>query len=74
MRQLHVGQPVRLSGILYTARDAAHKYLAGITSDRLPPTLQLAGGVLYHCGPVMVQDDTAEKWHITAAGPTTSAR
>ena len=73
VRSLRVGQPVRLSGVLHTARDAAHKYLAG-TSAPLPPGLKLAGGVLYHCGPVMVQDSTSGQWLVTAAGPTTSAR
>ena len=73
VRQLHVGQSVRLSGIIHTARDAAHKYLAS-PAPAFPPALQLTGGVLYHCGPVMVRDSTTGEWHVTAAGPTTSAR
>ena len=73
VRQLHVGQSVRLSGIIHTARDAAHKYLAS-PAPALPPTLQLAGGVLYHCGPVMLRDPATGEWHVTAAAPTTSAR
>ena len=73
IRGLHCGQKVRLSGILYTARDAAHKYLAG-EAPQLPSTLRLAGGVLYHCGPVIVQDGATGNWRVTAAGPTTSAR
>ena len=73
IRELHCGQAVRLNGILYTARDAAHKYLAGSTPV-IPETLRLSGSVLYHCGPVIVQDQTTGKWRVTAAGPTTSAR
>ena len=73
VRNLRVGQSVRLSGGIHTARDAAHKYLAG-SAPVLPPTLNLTGGVLYHCGPVMVQDTPAGEWRVTAAGPTTSAR
>ncbi|MBP5300891.1 MAG: fumarate hydratase C-terminal domain-containing protein [Victivallales bacterium] len=71
VRELRCGQSVRLSGILYTARDAAHKYLAG-PAPQLPDGLCLANGVLYHCGPVMVRENG--QWRVTAAGPTTSAR
>ena len=73
IRALRYGQRVSLSGILYTARDAAHKYLAG-TAPALPPGLQLAGSALYHCGPVMVRDGSSGQWRVTAAGPTTSGR
>ncbi len=74
VRSLKLGQPVLLSGTLYTARDAAHKYLAGgETPPSLPPALRLQGGVLYHCGPVMVPAPDGG-WTVTAAGPTTSAR
>jgi fumarate hydratase subunit beta len=60
---LHAGDHVELSGIVYTARDEAHIRMKkeGIPFD---PT----GAVIYHCGPV-VQDN-----RIIAAGPTTSAR
>ena len=34
--------------------------------------MDLHGGVLYHCGPVVVKEDDA--WRVTAAGPTTSIR
>lgn len=72
--ELHVGDEVRLTGILYTARDAAHKYLAAEGSaDALPPGLELSGTALYHCGPVMVPAEEGG-WRVTAAGPTTSAR
>lgn len=74
VRSLRLGDEVRLSGRLYTARDAAHKFLAsGAEAQRLPDGMDLAGGALYHCGPVMIRDD-AGKWRVTAAGPTTSAR
>ena len=71
IRDLECGDQVRLSGVIYTARDAAHKYLAGKDAV-LPPEIKLDGGVIYHCGPVMVNEDGA--WRVTAAGPTTSAR
>ncbi len=73
VRQLRCGQSVRLSGVLYTARDVAHKYLSG-PSPQLPASLRLSDSVLYHCGPVMVHDSATGAWRVTAAGPTTSAR
>ena len=33
----------------------------------------LKDGIIYHCGPVVEQDD-AGNWHFIAAGPTTSIR
>jgi fumarate hydratase class I len=36
------------------------------------PPVDLDGAVLYHCGPVMLQQDG--KWTVKAAGPTTSIR
>lgn len=70
VRSLKLGDAVTLSGRIYTARDAAHKYLAGNPDEsRLP---DLHGAVLYHCGPVIVKRDG--EWHVTAAGPTTSIR
>lgn len=75
VRSLRIGDQVLLSGRIHTARDAAHKYLAseGTSPATLPAGLELQGGVLYHCGPVMVRDDWGS-WRVTAAGPTTSAR
>ncbi len=72
-RALKLGDEVLLSGRIYTARDAAHKFLAGgNTPPVLPDGLDFAGTAIYHCGPVMIQQDG--EWRVTAAGPTTSAR
>ncbi|MCB2204759.1 fumarate hydratase [bacterium] len=68
VRSLKVGDIVLISGRMFTGRDALHKYLM----DHDAP-VDLSGGVLYHCGPVMLQDDSGE-WHVMAAGPTTSIR
>ena len=75
VRSLRIGDQVLLSGRIHTARDAARKYLAseGTSPATLPAGLELQGGVLYHCGPVMVRDDGGS-WRVTASGPTTSAR
>ena len=37
-----------------------------------PPAEDLNGAVLYHCGPVMLQE--GGEWKVKAAGPTTSIR
>lgn len=71
VRALRVGDEVRLTGLVVTARDRAHAYLAA--EDRrgeLP--FDLAGGILYHCGPVVVGE--AAGLRVVSAGPTTSAR
>lgn len=68
VHRLHAGDAVRLSGVLFTGRDAVHHYLAG--GGR--PPCDLRGAVLFHCGPVTVRHEG--RWRVTAAGPTTSAR
>lgn len=60
---LHAGDRVLLSGIVYTARDEAHKR---IFEEGFPFSPE--GAVLYHCGPVIAEN------RVVAAGPTTSAR
>lgn len=68
VRDLVCGDRVLVSGVIVTGRDQVHKYLA---SGALPP-IDLAGMVIYHCGPVAIEEDG--RWKITAAGPTTSLR
>lgn len=71
VRQLKVGDEVALSGIVRTGRDAVHKYLH--EGGALPEGVSLQGGVIYHCGPVVIKD-AAGQWKVVAAGPTTSTR
>jgi fumarate hydratase, class I len=68
IRALKVGDVVQINGRMYTGRDAIHKHL----SDHDAP-VDLNGQVIYHCGPVMLQDEDGV-WHVKAAGPTTSIR
>jgi fumarate hydratase class I len=68
IRSLKVGDVVIINGLMHTGRDALHKYLM----DHDCP-VDLNGGVIYHCGPVMLKDEKGE-WHVKAAGPTTSIR
>lgn len=68
VRALRIGDAVSLTGRVFTGRDAVHRHLAsGGTLD-----CDLRGGVIYHCGPVVVRE--GNDWRVRAAGPTTSER
>ncbi len=80
---LRVGDQVGLTGVMITARDAAHKFMVE-TFIRVPEPKEelelyaalkeiLDGGAIYHCGPVVAQDEDGA-WRFVAAGPTTSIR
>jgi fumarate hydratase subunit beta len=85
VRSLHVGDPVSLSGVMITGRDAVHKWMIDtfIRNTRKPvgddvevydairPLLD--GGAIYHCGPVVSGLDSGD-YRFVAAGPTTSTR
>jgi fumarate hydratase class I len=67
IRKLKVGDVVLLDGVVFTGRDAVHKYLHdGGELD------EIRNGVIYHCGPVVLKD--ANGYRVVAAGPTTSIR
>jgi fumarate hydratase class I len=68
---LKVGDAVEISGVLFTGRDAVHKYLH--EGGELPAEVNLQNGIIYHCGPVMMKQSD-DSWKCTAAGPTTSIR
>lgn len=71
VRALKVGDEVLISGVVYTGRDAVHKYLH--EGGKLPPGVSLREGIMYHCGPVMLKQEDGT-WKCNAAGPTTSIR
>ena len=68
MRALKVGDLVEISGVVYTGRDAVHKYL----HEGGKPPVDLRDAIIYHCGPVVVKE--GGRWVVKAAGPTTSIR
>ncbi len=74
VRKLKVGDIVYISGIMVTARDAAHKRALTLAKegkfDEIPANFE--GLALYHCGPVVKK--VGDEWKIIAGGPTTSAR
>ena len=71
IRALKVGDEILISGVVFTGRDAVHKYLH--EGGKLPLGVSLRDGIIYHCGPVMMKQDDGS-WKCTAAGPTTSIR
>ena len=71
IRGLKVGDEVGITGVVFTGRDAVHKYL--YEGGELPEGVSFEGSVIYHCGPVVMKDDKGD-WQVTAAGPTTSIR
>ena len=85
IRSLNVGEPVLLTGVMVTGRDAAHKWLEEtfIKKTRAPQgddekiyeelKKLLNGAVIYHCGPVVAKGENGE-YKFLAAGPTTSIR
>ena len=70
IRKLNVGDVVSISGVMMTARDAAHKYMVEEPAPEVAEFLK--DGMIYHCGPVIKKEDG--KYTFIAAGPTTSIR
>ena len=73
VRSLKLGEIVNITGPVVTGRDEVHiralEYLDG--GKDVPVCLNEAA--LYHCGPIMKQNQDGS-WSVVAAGPTTSAR
>jgi len=67
---LHIGQRVVLNGIIYTARDAAHKRLVELINAEEPLPFDMEGQVIYYVGPTPAKPGRV----IGAAGPTSSYR
>jgi len=68
--KLRAGQWVRISGVVYGARDAAHKRMVAALSRGEPLPIPLRNQVVYYVGPA-----PAKPGHpIGPAGPTTSGR
>lgn len=68
--KLQAGDFVRLSGTIYSARDAAHKRICEALAKGKPLPFPLEGAVIYYMGPSPAQPGGI----IGAAGPTTSYR
>lgn len=69
-RTLKAGDSCLLTGVIYTARDAAHKRLCELVAQGKELPLDMKDSVIYFVGPTPAKPDQA----IGSAGPTTSYR
>jgi len=69
-RSLKSGDSVLLSGVIYTARDAAHKRLCELVEQGKELPLDVKDSVIYFVGPTPERPGEA----IGSAGPTTAYR
>lgn len=67
---LHCGDQVLISGIVYTARDAAHKRMLALIKEGKELPFEIKGSVIYYVGPTPAKPGQA----CGSAGPTTSSR
>lgn len=69
-RQLKAGEELLLNGIMYTARDAAHKRMLEEISGGIEIPVQLKNISIYYAGPAPSKPGEV----IGSCGPTTSGR
>lgn len=70
IQQLKTGDMVEITGIIYSARDAAHKKLIELIEAGKDLPFELNGNVIYYLGPTPAREGQV----IGSAGPTTSSR
>lgn len=70
IKELHAGDELLLSGVMYVGRDAAHKRLIEALGAGKPLPVDLRGQVIYFMGPTPAKPGKA----IGSAGPTSSYR
>lgn len=69
-KDLHCGDTVLISGVIYTGRDAAHKRLVELLQQGKELPVDLKDAIIYYVGPAPAQPGQV----IGSAGPTTSYR
>ena len=69
-KDLHCGDTVLISGVIYTGRDAAHKRLVELLQQGRELPVDLKDAIIYYVGPAPAQPGQV----IGSAGPTTSYR
>jgi fumarate hydratase subunit beta len=70
VKNLHAGDTVELTGVIYTARDAAHKRFIELLDSGKPIPFDIENSVIYYCGPAPAKPSAI----IGPCGPTTSYR
>lgn len=69
-KSLHSGDYVYITGIIYTARDAAHKRMAEALAAGQPLPIDMKNNIIYYMGPSPAREGRP----IGSAGPTTASR
>ncbi len=67
---LKIGEMVQLSGVIYTARDAAHKRMVNQLKEGKPLPIELENQAIFYVGPSPARPGRV----IGSCGPTTSSR
>ena len=70
VRDLKAGDSCLITGVIYTARDAAHKRLSELLDKGQPLPVDMENAIIYFVGPTPAKPGQA----IGSAGPTTSYR
>lgn len=70
VKALNAGDEIRITGVIYTARDAAHKKLCQLLEAGQPLPLELRDQIVYYTGPTPAPPGRP----IGSCGPTTSYR
>ena len=70
VEQLYIGDRILLSGVIYSARDAAHHRLIELLENGASLPFDVTGQVVYYVGPTPPKPGQA----VGAAGPTSSYR
>lgn len=70
IQDLRAGDYVYLTGVIYTARDAAHKRMDEALSERKELPLDIKNQMIYYMGPSPAREGRP----IGSAGPTTASR
>jgi len=70
LKELKIGDEVLLDGVIYVARDAAHKRMIEALDQGKPLPIDIKGQTIFFMGPTPARPGKP----IGAAGPTTSGR
>lgn len=70
VKDLKAGDSVLITGVIYTARDAAHERMTKNYKEGIPFPIDLTDNVIYYAGPCPAKPGEV----IGSCGPTTSGR
>lgn len=70
IKDLKAGDQVSITGVIYSARDAAHKNMVDALKENKPLPIDVTNQIIYYAGPTPAKPGKA----IGSCGPTTSGR